>query len=400
MWQLGFFFHEMGYGLLSILLPLYIVFLEPSNGLFYIGIISAIALFVAIPASFFWGYLCDKTRHYKRYILLSFFGSTVLLYVFTFTTSIWLLIVLYAVLAIVHVAHEAPKNVLVAELYSHQDWEKSFAFYEGFTEVGCLIGLLLGFVLTILSVGPTNTLLVCSGLNLVAFVLSLLLVKDPALVFERGLVSIEKTLDFASRGVSLASKMMDGISLNERLKKENARIFGAGLVLFSLATSILFTPMPIFVSNVVHAADLPDGMVFAIFVLSSSGATAGYAFAGSRSSELGGKRHLSKVVLFRGFLTFLLIMTLQIAAYAVTFVIGILILMGFAYAMFLVYTLSLSMELIPAVKAGLFDVLIGLGSAIGAFVGPFIAQTFGFLAVFMTALMIFVAAYVAFKTFG
>jgi predicted MFS family arabinose efflux permease len=157
--------------------------------------------------------------------------------------------------------------------------------------------------------------------------------------------------------------------------------------------------MPIFISNVVHAASLPEGIVFAIFVLSSSGAIAGYAFAGSRSSESVGKRHLSKVVLFRGFLTFLLIMTLQIAAYSVTFVTGILILMGFAYAMFLVYTLSLSMELMPAGKAGLFNVLIGLGSAIGAFVGPFVAQTFGFLAVFVTALAIFVAAYVAFKIF-
>jgi MFS family permease len=399
MWRLGFFFHEMGFGLLSIFLPLYIVSIEPGNGLFYIGIISAIALFAAIPASFFWGYICDKTRHYKRYILLSFFALTILLYVFTLTSSVWLLIALYAVLAVVHVASEPPKNVLIAELYSHEDWERSFAFYEGFTEVGWLIGLLLGFVLTILGAGPANTLFVCSGLNLVAFVLSLLLIKDPAIIFERGLVSIEKTLDFASRGLFLASKIMDGMSVDERLKKENVGIFSVGLVLFSLATSILFTPMPIFVSNVVHSANLPEGIVFAIFVLSSSGAIAGYTFAGSRSDGSAGKKHLSKVVLFRGFLTFLLIVALQIAAYAVTLVTGILILMGFAYAMFLVYTLSLSMELVPAGKAGLFNVLIGLGSAIGAFVGPFIAQTFDFLAVFATALAFFVAAYVAFRLF-
>jgi MFS family permease len=399
MWRLGFFFHEMGFGLLSIFLPLYIVSIEPGNGLFYIGIISAIALFAAIPASFFWGYICDKTRHYKRYILLSFFALTILLYVFTLTSSVWLLIALYAVLAVVHVASEPPKNVLIAELYSHEDWERSFAFYEGFTEVGWLIGLLLGFVLTILGAGPANTLFVCSGLNLVAFVLSFLLIKDPAMIFERGLVSIEKTLDFASRGLFLVSKIMDGVFVDEKLKKESVGIFGAGLVLFSLATSILFTPMPIFVSNVVHAASLPEGIVFAIFVLNSSGAIAGYAFAGSRSNESAGKKHLSKVVLFRGFLTFLLIISLQIAAYAVTFVTGILILMGFAYAMFLVYTLSLSMELIPARKAGLFNVLMGLGSAIGAFVGPFIAQTFGFLSVFATSFAIFVAAYVAFRLF-
>lgn len=398
MWRLGFFFHEMGFGLLSIFLPLYIMSLERENGLFYIGIISAIALFLAIPASFFWGYLCDKTRHYKRYILLSFFASTVLLYLFTLTVAVSLLIVLYAVLSILHVAHEAPKNVLIAELYSHQDWERSFAFYEGFTEVGWLIGLLLGFALSTFGVGPVDTLLVCSGLNLVAFVLSLLLVKDPAMIFERGLVSIEKTLDFASRGMFLAAKVMDGLP-KERLKKENVEAFGAGLVLFSLATSILFTPMPIFVSNVVLGAGLPEGVVFAIFVLNSGGAVVGYAFAGSRSSESSGKRDLGKVVMFRSFLTFLLIVALQITAYSVWFVTGILVLMGFAYAMLLVYTLSLSMELIPAGMAGLFNVLIGIGGASGSFAGPFIAQTFGFFTVFVTALVLFVMAYVAFKIF-
>jgi len=399
MWRLGFFFHEMGFGLLSIFLPLYIVSIERVNGLFYLGIISAIALFSSIPASFFWGYVCDKTRRYKRYILLSFFASTMLLYLFTFTAAVSLLIVLYAVLSIMHVAHEAPKNVLIAELYSHQDWERSFAFYEGFTEVGWLIGLLLGFVLSTFGVGPVNMLLVCSGLNLVAFVLSLLLVKDPALIFERGLVSIEKTLNFASRGMFLASKIMDGVSNGEKLKKENMGAFGAGLVLFSLATSILFTPMPIFVSNVVRGAGLPEGVVFAIFVLNSGGAIVGYAFAGSRSSGSSGKRHLGKVVVLRGFLTFLLIVTLQITTYSVGFVTGILILMGFAYAMFLVYALSLSMELIPAGKAGLFNVLIGTGGALGSFLGPFIAQTFGFFTVFMTTLGLFIMTYVAFKLF-
>jgi len=175
--------------------------------------------------------------------------------------------------------------------------------------------------------------------------------------------------------------------------------FGAGLVLFSLATSILFTPMPIFVSNAVQGAGLPEGVVFAIFVLNSGGAIVGYAFAGSRSSESSGKRHLGEVVVLRGFLTFLLIVTLQITAYSVGFVTGILILMGFAYAMFLVYALSLSMELIPAGKAGLFNVLIGTGGALGSFLGPFIAQTFGFFTVFMTTLGLFIMTYVAFKLF-
>jgi MFS family permease len=401
MWRLGFFFHEMGFGLLSIFLPIYVVFIAPGNGLFYVGIMSALALFSAIPASFFWGYLCDKTRHYKRFILLSFLASTALLCFFTLTTDLGLLIVLYAVMSTFHVAHEAPKNVLIAELYSREDWEKNFAFYEGFTEVGSLIGLLLGFFMSTYGLGPINILLVCSGLNLVAFVFSLIFVRDPALIFERRLVGIEKTIDFTSHGVFLASKILDGMSVREKLKRENVTAFCVGLVLFSLATSILFTPMPIFISNVAKAALLPAGLVFAVYVLNSCGGVAGYALARNRSTQSTGKANLSRIVIFRSLLAFLLIGVLQISAnVAVGLTTMILILMGFAYAIFLVSTLSLSMELIPTGKAGLFNVLIGIGGACGSFIGPFIAQASGFSNVFVIAGGIFFMAYVAFKIFS
>ena len=401
MWRLGFFFHEMGFGLLSIFLPVYVVYIAPGNGLFYIGIMSALAVFSAIPASFFWGYLCDKTRHYKRFILLSFLASTAFLYFFTLTTDVGLLIVLYAVMTTLHVAHEPPKNVLIAELYSREDWEKNFAFYEGFTEVGSLIGLLLGFFMSTFGLGPINTLLVCSGLNLVAFVLSLMFVRDPALIFERRLVGIEKTIDFASRGVFLASRILDGMSVREKLKRENVTAFCVGLVLFSLATSILFTPMPIFISNITKAALLPAGLVFAIYVLNSGGGVAGYALARARSTRSTGKANLGRIVMFRSVLAFLLIAVLQMSAsVAVGLATMILIFMGFAYAIFLVSTLSLSMELIPAGKAGLFNVLIGIGGALGSFIGPFIAQASGFFNVFIIAGVIFFSAYVAFKIFS
>jgi MFS family permease len=391
----------MGFGLLSIFLPIYVVYIAPGNGLFYIGIMSALAVFSAIPASFFWGYVCDKTRHYKRFILLAFLASTAFLYLFTLTTDVGLLIVLYAAMSTLHVAHEPPKNVLIAELYPREDWEKNFAFYEGFTEVGSLIGLLLGFFMSTLGLGPINTLLVCSGLNLVAFVLSLMFVRDPALIFERRLVGIEKTIDFTSRGVFLASRILDGVSVREKLKRENVTAFCVGLVLFSLATSILFTPMPIFISNITKAALLPAGLVFAIYVLNSGGGVAGYALARMRSTRSTGKANLGRIVMFRSALAFLLIAVLQISAsVAVGLAAMILILMGFAYAIFLVSTLSLSMELIPAGKAGLFNVLIGIGGALGSFIGPFIAQASGFFNVFIIAGVIFFSAYVAFKIFS
>jgi len=396
MWRLGFFFHEMAFGLLSVFLPLYVISIGGS--LVEIGIMTALALFLAIPASFLWGYLCDKTRRYRRYILISFLSSAAILYLFTLPTNISMLILLYSVLSVVHMAHEPPKNVLIAELYSREDWERSFAFYEGFTEAGWLIGLVLGFLTAAYGMIPTHTLLLCSILNLVAFVLCVILVADPLLIFERGLVSIEKSVDFASKGVFLASKIWGGTSLERRLKRENVSAFCLGLILFSLATSIMFTPMPIFISSVAEASALPSNIVFAIFVLNSGGGVAGYFIAGRRSRPEAGKANIGKVVIFRCLLAFLLIWA-TMTAYNVVFATTILILMGFAYAVFLVYTLSLSMEIIPAGKTGMFNVLVGIGGACGSFIGPFLAQTFGFQYVFLTSGLIFFFTYISFKIF-
>jgi len=397
MWRLGFFLHEMGFGLLSIFLPLYVITIGGS--LFYIGLITSVALFVAIPASYFWGYICDKTRHYKRYILLSFLSSTIMLYLFTFTKSLGLMVILYAVMSIFHMAHEPPKNVLISELYSREEWEKTFAFYEGFTEGGWLIGLFLGFLASAYSFGADNTFLLCCVLNLAAFIASALLVTDPSLIFERGLVNIEKSLDFAHKGIFLATKMFDGIPTAETLRRENVKAFGLGLIFFSLATSVLFTPMPIFVSNIARKESLPQSIVFAAYIVNSSGAIVGYFLAGNRRQESSGKTRIARAVIFRTLLAFLMIGVFEVAALGVALTTAILALMGFAFALVIVYALSLSMELIPAGKAGLFNVLIGIGGACGSFIGPYIAWTYGFLNLFLAAGLLFLFTYVIFRVF-
>jgi MFS family permease len=395
MWRLGFFVHEMAFGMLSVFLPLYIISI--GGTLIDVGIMVSVALFSTIPASFFWGYVSDKTRRYKRYVLISFGVSTLLLVLFINAPDVWSLIVLYTIMSMFHAAHEAPKNVLIAELYSRDQWEKSFALYEGITELGLLTGLLLGFAVSIFGFTSTNTLLLCAGLNSVAFVLSLLLVADPTFIFERGLVSLERTVDFASRGVFLASKVLDGLSLNERLRKENVTAFCSGLVLFSLATSIFFTPMPVFIDGITRAAALPSSVVFAIFVLNSTGAVLGYFLMSNRTSQTSGKPNIGRIVMLRGVLAFALIATLDAAAYSVFTATAILMLMSFAYSLFLVHMLSLSMELMPAGKTGVFSVLVGIGGAFGSFIGPFIAQTYGFMFVFVMAGIIFVSACVLFR---
>jgi MFS family permease len=395
MWRLGFFFHETAFGLLSVFVPLYVVTLGGS--LVDIGIMTSAALFAAIPASLFWGYICDRTRRYKFYILLSFISATILLYLFTLTTSIGIFIALYVVMSVLHVAHEAPKNVLIAEHYSREEWEKSYAFYEGFTEIGWLLGLLLGFSIATIGFNSNSILLLCSGLNLIAFILSIFLVADPMLIFERRLVSIEKKIDYTYRRVWTASKVLDGMPLREKLRGEGFLAFGIGLLLFSLASTTFFTPLPIFFSQKLA---LPTSLIFVIYMLNSGGGIAGYFFAGKRTMHTEEKVQMRRIVLFRGALVFSLVALVQSAIYPTLSAAIILVLMGFAYALYYVFTLSLSMELIPTGRTGLFNVLISAGGACGSFLGPLLAQMLGFLPQFLIASTIFFIAYVIFRVFS
>jgi len=62
--------------------------------------------------------------------------------------------------------------------------------------------------------------------------------------------------------------------------------------------------------------------------------------------------------------------------------------------------ISLSMELIPQGKAGLFDGLVGLGGGIGSFLGPFFANSLDYLPTFLIAAVAFLFAFIILKVFA
>jgi MFS family permease len=397
MWFIAFFFHEMAFGLLSVFLPLYVT-LQLGGNLTDVGVMVAAANFVAVPFSFFWGYLCDRMQRYRIYILISFLAMTGLLFVFSLTTNIFLLIVIYSAVAIFHVAHEAPKNVLISESYSRPDWERSFGTYEALTETGWLVGLFLGFILSGYGLAGASIILVSSILSLAAFALALILVEDPVLLFERRLVALERVVGFAQRGFSLASKALDGEQVKEHLRNESASIFCIGLLAFSLATSMLFTPLPVFFSDTLG---LSQSVVFIVFIFSGLGSLAGYVWSGRMGQRLNNRKVVRGANLVRGILSLLLIIAaVEFSTLTLTLAVVALTIMGIAYGFFLISVLSVSMELIPEGKAGMFNALIGLGGAVGCYFGTYIAQSYNFQTLFIVSGIVFFIGYIAFKAYA
>ncbi|MEM3646391.1 MAG: MFS transporter [Candidatus Bathyarchaeia archaeon] len=388
MWWLGFLLHEMAFGLLSVFIPLYMVALGGS--LTQVGIMSLAAILLSIPASLLWGYLYDESRRYKPYILLSFLTLAILLYTLTLIEDIGLLIALYAIMAFFHMAHEPPKNVLIAENYMRRYWKRAYALYECITEVSWLIGMLVGFYLSAQGFSASHTLLDCSILNLIAFILSIFLIKDPVLIFERSLVKIERSIKSAYKGLIAALRATSNTG-HINIMVESPKEFYLGLIAFFMATRILFTPLPIFLSKDLA---LQESMVYALFCINSAGGVIGYFLADKISLN---RATLHRVAALRCILTLLLIVAGAGQEYRIMLTAITLFLLGLAYAIFHILSLSLSMEVLPEGMAGIFNVTECLGEALGSFIGPLIAEKLGFTYLFLGASLTFLISYITLK---
>jgi len=405
MWRLGFFFHDMAFGLLTVFIPLYVVTFQDTSllggPLLTLGIMTSVAIFCSIPASYLWGQLCDKTRRYKAFILLSFASMAMVLFIMSlpFAQNLLVFIALYIALQVVHIAHEPPKNVLITEHYSRTDWERSFGLYEGITEIGFIIGLAGGMLLfastLAFSVLATYAFYLCSGLSVVAFVLAVLLIADPLMIFERRLVSIERKLDFSHRGFEGSSKLMDGLRWNGSLKRDSFLGFACAIVLFSLASSILFTPLPVYLKELFGGQ---QQFVYLAYILNSVGATVGYFLIRHKAQSMNIRKQMPRFILLRGLFVFALCGVVMFMFFPTFLTYLLLVCIGFAFAMFYIMMLALSMEIIPQGKSGLFDGMVGLGTGTGAFLGPFIA-TMSYDLTFFIAAVIFLSAYLAIKIF-
>jgi predicted MFS family arabinose efflux permease len=138
-------------------------------------------------------------------------------------------------------------------------------------------------------------------------------------------------------------------------------------------------------------------MVYVAYILNSVGATVGYFLISGRARSMDIRKQMPRFVFLRSLLVFLLIGVIEFAVSPTVITVIILVFLGFAYAMYYIMMISLSMELIPEGKSGVFDGLVGLGAAAGSFLGPFLAENLNYLPTFLVAAVVFLVAYVTLK---
>ena len=181
-----------------------------------------------------------------------------------------------------------------------------------------------------------------------------------------------------------------------RSKKTAFRGFAFAIVLFALATSLFFTPLPIYLKEVFGGQ---EKFVYLAYILNSVGATAGYFLIRGRANSMNMRKQMPRFILLRSFLVFILVAVISLAIAPTLVTCVLLVCLGFAYAMYYIMMLSLSMEVIPEGKAGFFDGMVSLGAAIGAFLGPFLAFNWNYIPTFIIAAVVFLGAFITLKIF-
>jgi MFS family permease len=158
-----------------------------------IDVALAITLFnaVGVPAAVVWGFVTDRFYRRKLIIAGSYLATAVILVSFLFINAGYEVALLYAVFSFATSAATTPLSLLVMETERKQKWATAFARFSMITSIGQTAGL-------ILSVGwglflSVNYLVVpLAALSVVSAALSVLMIKEPIVVFERRAIAMNR----------------------------------------------------------------------------------------------------------------------------------------------------------------------------------------------------------------
>jgi MFS family permease len=168
-------FTDIGAQMVFPLIPLYMVTVL-NSGASAVGICEGFAETVSSLLKVISGYLSDRTRTRKPFVLLGYGFSTVTKPLFALANT-WPLVVLFRSIERVGKGlRTAPKDAIVAESVENRFLGKAYGFHRSMDGTGSVIGALLGFALLPL-IGYKNIFLLSAVPGIIA-VLCILFVRE------------------------------------------------------------------------------------------------------------------------------------------------------------------------------------------------------------------------------
>ncbi len=395
-WFIGYVPKEVAFGILSALLPIYL--LENINGnLLDFGLIFFIKSLVQIPAVLFWARLINKTGRCKIFIIISFLVSSLAIFFFPFTQSSWSFLLLNVLLSVFYVAHMPATRILISETSPNSEWDGSLAKYKLVLSVGGIVGLLLGAA-SVTQLDNVGLMIICGILVSASLIFSLLLINDPPLMIERKIMRIERFVYLAEQAYNMAYAPNSYGRFRAResyfSRYPNPKLLLLGILLFPFASSMVLTSIPFFLSLKVGAS---SSLIFSLLLIKSITVFIGYTLL--RNSEEIDHINLVKVASILRMFFPLLILASGFLEFnqSIMFCSVALAIAGFAYPYFSVSSTVLWMETTWKKTAGMYNAMTTLGTSLGGLMAGFISSKYGYEQLFVLSATTFLIAFLFFS---
>jgi MFS family permease len=362
-----------------------------------IDVALAIALFnaVGVPAAVVWGFVTDRFHRRKTIIAASYLATAAILVSFIFADTGYLVSLLYAAFSFTSAASTTPLNLLIMETERKQKWATAFARFSMVTSIGQTVGLILSvgwglfFSLTYLVVP-------LAVLSVVSAALSVLMIREPSVVFERQAIALNRP-SFFHRILAVPVFFLRVPRLNDfkrvfrAIKYELTRqvpILYVSIFMFYLASGIFNTS----IVPSMQANNVSSFLIFLVTTIAMVVQIISFRYAGpytERKSPV--KASVGGLVLRSLGYGFLGVSLYVISG--VFFLGPVLILYplaaGFAYSIY--YTASNTMVFNTlhggrqGSSLGVYSALVGVATLFGSLASGFTSFFFGFSATFIIA---------------
>jgi MFS family permease len=146
---------------------------------------------VSIPAAMFWGFATDRAHRRRPIIIISYLATAGVFGLFFVARTFYSISLLYAVFSFATTASTTPLNLLIMETERKQKWASAFARLSMISSIGNTLGLVLCLAWSL--VFPlTYIVLALTILSLISAGLSVLMISEPKVIFERNTIALTK----------------------------------------------------------------------------------------------------------------------------------------------------------------------------------------------------------------
>lgn len=384
---------EVAVGPVGTLIALYI--LELKGTVIDVGLATTLFSAVGIPSAILWGYITDRFQSRRTILALSAVAIGANLILLPLVRSISGAALLYALFSLVSSASATPANLLIMETQRKSKWASAFAKFSMVSSVGAALGLVLGVAWS--EVFPISLLaLPLSALSLFSAVLSVAMITEPELPFERELIVMQKrSLQQRLLAIPLMflriPNLVDFKSVFRGLRNtltSQLPLLYLSIFTFYLASGLFNTS---FVPSL-RAAGVSASEVFFVSLLATVAQTASFYFAGPYVERRDLRKAAVAGLLLRcacygsiGLLAGLTRGLTYLGGTAVFYPLA----GGLAFAIYYTASNTMIFNTLGAKnqgsRLGVYSALVGVATMVGSLLSGYISYYFGFLATFALA---------------